>query len=135
MVTWFNAVRYVGLGLLVTACVGIAIWVIANEFRDMLRRVGMIEAASNLGRWANKHGYTILFKEQVSGGYIVNEGRPHTAFRVVTQDQQGERRWAWISAGRRFEVRWIKPESWFALSSAGCSSSEVEALWDRELDA
>jgi hypothetical protein len=134
MLTWFNVVRYVGLGLLVTACAGIAIWVIANEFRDMLRRVGMIETASNLGRWAGKNGYTILFQEQVSDGSITNKGGPHIAFRVVVQDQQGERRWAWISSGRRFEVRWIKAESWFALSSAGSPSSDVEPLWDRELD-
>jgi hypothetical protein len=135
MLTWFNVVRYVGLGSLVTACAGIAIWVIANEFRDMLRRVGMIELTSNLGRWADKHGYTILFQERVSGGTIVSKGSPHIAFRVVVQDQQGERRWAWISSGRRFEVRRIKPEYWFALASGGSSSSSVELMWDRELDA
>jgi hypothetical protein len=114
--TWFNVVRDLGSGLLLTACAGIAIGVIANEFRDMLRRVGVIETASKLGRWADKHGYTILFQEQVSDCSIINKANPQLVFRVVVQDQRGERRWARISSGRRFEVRWIEPESWFAFS-------------------
>ena len=125
MAAWFNVVRGLGVGVLVTAGAGIAIWVIAREFRDMLRQVSVIEATANVRRWADKQGYTILFHEQVGGSSVVDVGRVQIGYRVVVQDQRGERKWAWILSGRRFEVKWIKPESWFALSAVGSAPREV----------
>lgn len=135
MLTWFNVVRFLGVALIVTTCGGLAIRVIAQEFRDMSRRTGMIEAAANVRRWADKHGYTIMFQQQVRESSALDKGSAQIVFRVVLLDQRGETKWAWILSGSQFEVRWIKPESWFVFSSVGSSSPEVEPLWHRELDA
>jgi hypothetical protein len=125
MPTWFDVVRGLGVVVLVTAGAGIAIWVIAREFRDMLRQVSVIEATANVRLWADEHGYTILFQEQVGDGSLFDRGRVRIVHRVVVQDQQAERKWASILSGSRFEVKWITPESWFALSSVDSASPAV----------
>jgi hypothetical protein len=128
MLNWLNVARFLGGGLLVTACVGVAVWLISKELRDMLRRVEVIDAFSNLERWADKGGYTILFQEQISNGPLLKNGGEKLVFRVAVQDQLGERKWAWIRPGGRLEVKWTKPESWFASASIASSPSEGDAV-------
>ena len=48
MQTWLDLARSVGPGVVATACVGIVICLIVKEFRDMLRRVAVLDAFSNL---------------------------------------------------------------------------------------
>ncbi|HKI20182.1 MAG TPA: hypothetical protein VKA15_19995 [Isosphaeraceae bacterium] len=133
--TWHTVVRCLGVGFLVIACVGIAVWVIVKEWRDKERRVEVIMAFSNLQRWADKNGYTILFREQVWYSPFLKNGRAQVVFRVVVQDQRGEKKWAWVHSGSRFDVRWLEPESWLASSSVASSSSKDDPLSDHELDA
>jgi len=128
MLTWLNVVRFLCVGFLLTACVGIAAWVMAKEFRDMVRRVEAIGAFANLRRWADKNRYTILFREQVWDSPFLKIRSAQVVFRMVVQDQRGERKWAWVLSCSPFEVRWTKPESWFASSSVARSSSKDEHL-------
>ncbi len=125
MANWFDVVRGLGVAVLVAAGAGIAIWVIVKEFRDMLRRVNVIEATARVRRWAEEQGYTIQFQEQVGDSSVLDAGRVQIVYRVVVQDQQGERKWASILSGSRFEVKWMAPESWFTLSSVGSAPPEI----------
>ena len=87
-------------------------------------------AFSNLRQWADTNGFTILLQEQVWDGPFFENGGQQIVFRVVVQDRSGERKWARVSSGRRFEVRWTKPESSFATLA-----SHDDPLWDEQLDA
>jgi len=135
MLNWLDPVRWLGVGFLVTACFGIAAWVMAKEWKDMVRRVAAVEAFANLRGWADKNAYTILLREHVHDSRFLKDGSAHVVFRVVVQDQRGERKWACVLSGSQLEVRWIKPEIWFASSSIASSSSKDDPLWDHELDA
>ena len=94
--TWFDVLRGLGVGLLVAACQhGIAIWVIAREFRDMLRRVSVIEATAHLrGAGQTSMGTRSCSKEQMGNGSLFDEVVSRIVYRVVVQDQQAERKWA-----------------------------------------
>jgi hypothetical protein len=130
--TWHHIVLNLGVGFVVIACVGIVVWVIVKEWRDTTRRVEIISAFLNLRHWADKNGYTILFREQVWYSPFVKSGRAQLVFRVVVQDKKRERRWAWVHCGSRLDVKWMDPESWIASSSVASSSND-NSRWDHEM--
>lgn len=127
--TWLNVFHWLGIALLVSLCMGTAVRVMAKELRDMVRQGEVIEAFSNLRRWADVNGFTILLREQVWDSPSLDNGGAQVVFRVVVQDRSGQRKWARVRSGKRFDVRWIKPESSFA-----SSRSQDDPLWDQELD-
>ena len=130
MLTWLNVFRWLGVGCLMSVCIAIVVRVMAKEMRDMARRLEVIGAFSNLQRWADMNGFTILLRKQVWDGPFFEDGGPQIVFRVVVQDRSGQRKWARVLCGKRFEVRWVKPESSFA-----SPRSNDDPLWDQELDA
>lgn len=129
MLTWLAGFCWLGVGPLVCVCLGIAVRVMAKDW-VMIRRVEVFGAFSNLQYWADTNGFMILFREQVWDNPYLGNGVAQVVFRVVVQDRSGQRKWARILCGTTVEVRWIKPESWFAMSPA-----KRDPLWDRELDA
>jgi hypothetical protein len=126
---WLNACRWLGVGLLVFVCMGIAVRVMAKELTDMAREREVIGAVSNLRRWADVNGFTILLREPVWESPFCENGGAHVVFRVIVQDRSGQTKWARVLPGRRVEVRWIEPDSFAS------SRSKDDPLWDWELDA
>jgi hypothetical protein len=129
MLTWFIVFRWIGVAVLASICVGIAVRAMAKDWRD-LRRVEVFGALANLQQWADTNGFTILLREQVWDSPFLENGCAQVAFRVVVNDRSGQRRWATVVSGRRFEVRWIKPDTFFAMSR-----SKHDPLGDHDLDA
>jgi hypothetical protein len=130
MTIWLTVFRWLGLGILVAICMGIAGRVIAQELRDMVRRMEVIRAFSNLRQWADTNGFTILRQQQVWDSPFLENSDAPIVFRVVVQDRSGQRKWARVMSGRRLEVRWSKPEP-----SLAFSPSKEDPLWDQDLDA
>jgi hypothetical protein len=130
MLTFLNVFRWLGVGLLVAACTGIAVRVLANEFGDMVKEREVVAAISNLRLWADKNGLTILLREPVWDSPLLENGRPQVVFRVVVRDRSGQPKWARVMSGKPVEVRWIESESSFA-----SSRSKDDPLWDQKLDA
>src|SRR5271170_2800569 len=99
MTIWLTVFRWLGLGILVAICIGIAVRVIAQELRDSERRVDVVRAFSNLRQWADTNGLTILRQQQVwDSPFLENNGAPIVC-RVVIQDRSGQRKWARVMSG------------------------------------
>ena len=106
MLTWLTLFRWLGVGFLVCFCIGIWVRVTVKDWVT-LRRVEVFGALANLQRWADMNGLTILFREQVWDEPVVGNDAAQAVFRVVVQDRSGQRKWALVRSGRRFEVTWI----------------------------
>ena len=132
---WLAVLRGLGVGLLVVFCVLVAIRVMTKEFKDMIRGIESVRAFSDLRRWADRSGYTIIVREQASESPFGKASGGPLIFRVVVQGQGGERRWGWVRCGGVLEVRWGEPGSSFDSPRPVVSSSPEESpLWDGELD-
>jgi hypothetical protein len=123
------AQRSLGVGLLVSVCMGVAVRVVANELKNMQRGSKVIDAVSKLRRWADVNKFTILLREAEWESPFLGNGGAQVVFRVVVQDRSGQTKWARVLSGRRVEVTWIEPESFAS------SRSKDDPLWDQELDA
>jgi hypothetical protein len=67
VLTAFDLVRILGLGLLVTICAAIAARGLADVLTPQGRMLGVARSRSDLLRWADQGGYTLLFHEAVRG--------------------------------------------------------------------
>ena len=130
MLTELNLIPGLGLGLSVMICAAIAARVLANALTEQGQMLSVVRCSSDLRRWADQGGYTILLHEAVRSGPFLQTARRQVVYRVVVKNQSQEVRQGWLRCGGPLKVIWDD-----RLSFAPPPSPSNDPLWDRELDA
>jgi hypothetical protein len=130
MLTAFTLIRILGLGLSVTICAAIVARALANALTTHGRMRRVSQSRSDLLRWADQGGYTLLFHEAVRGGPFCKNRHDQVVYRVVIRNQGGALRQGWVACGGPLEVMWED-----RLSFAPSPTLSNDPLWDQELDA
>ena len=75
----FTLVRSIGLGLLAMMCAAIAVRMLASALKTGRRMTQATQGWPNVLKWADRNGYTILYREAVRGGPFLNRGMASSA--------------------------------------------------------
>ena len=129
MLTAFDLIRVLGLVLSVTICAAIVASALADALTTQGRMLRVAQSRSDLLRWADQGGYTVLLHEAVENGGFLEKGRSQVVYRVVVKNQRGKVKQGRVVCGGPLKVIWEDDLSFVSLSPNN------DPLWDQELDA